>query len=259
MAAAAEKLRDGQRWIGAASVVAGLVSWQVSGAWLAAPELLPTPLVVLDEGVEMIASGELAAAVAVSLMRAFGGYLIGVAAGILTGLLLGEVAFLRQTFRPVFEFLNGIPPIALVPLLIMWLGIGEQPKIVLVAYIVWVVVAVGTYTGVAETPAIRRKAGLFFGISRAAMFLRIILPSAIPHVLGAMRIAIGFAFIALVSAELIAADTGVGAVIMDSRFALQTPRMIVGLLTLGILGATCQLAFDFATQRASRFAQFRKQ
>jgi ABC-type nitrate/sulfonate/bicarbonate transport system permease component len=82
------------------------------------------------------------------------------------------------------------------------------------------------------------------GLSRTAIFLRVVLPSAVPFILIGMRSALGFAFVGLVSAELIAANSGIGQIIMDSRFSLQTDRMFVGLLVLGILGALAQLAFD---------------
>ena len=126
----------------------------------------------------------------------------------------------------------------------MWMGIGETSKYAVIAYLVWIVVAIGTAVGAREVPRIRLRSGATLGLSRAAVFRRIVLPSSVPYIVAGLRSAIGFAFVALVSAELIAANSGVGQLIMDSRFSLQTSRMIVGLLVLGTLGALTQLLFD---------------
>jgi ABC-type nitrate/sulfonate/bicarbonate transport system permease component len=197
----------------------------------------------------MALSGELPRAVADSAMRVLVGYALGVVAGIVTGLLLGSVRMLNDTVGLIFDFVKGIPPIALVPVVIIWLGIGEISKYVVIAYIVWIVVAISTAVGAREIPVVRLRSGVFLGLSRLAIFRRIILPSCLPYVLAGMRSAIGFAFVALVSAELIAARSGIGQIIMDARFALQTSRMIVGLIVLGALGALAQWIFDAIVTR----------
>ncbi|MGH7277302.1 MAG: ABC transporter permease, partial [Candidatus Rokuibacteriota bacterium] len=146
--------------------------------------------------------------------------------------------------------LKGLPPIALVPLSIMWFGIGETPKYLIIAYIVWVVVTINVAVGVREIPTLRLRAGAFLGLTAPARFIRIVVPSVVTYLLVGMRNAIGFAYVALVSAELVAASSGLGYLIMDSRFSLQTARMIVGLIALGVLGAVSQLCFDVAVGRS---------
>jgi NitT/TauT family transport system permease protein len=224
--------------ISAASVAFGVILWDRLAVLTAAPELLPRPVDVFLAFVELSRSGQLVTAIA-----------IGVIGGIATGLLLGSFRSLNNTVGLVVEFLKGIPPIALVPLAIMWLGIGEPSKYVVIAYIVWIVVGTSTAVGAGEVPLLRLRAGAFLGLRRIAVFGRIILPSAAPYVVAGMRSAIGFAFVALVSAELIAANSGIGQIIMDSRFALQTSRMIVGLVVLGAIGAAVQAAFDLAVSK----------
>lgn len=243
-------------FLSALAVAAAFALWEVAGRVTAAPELLPRPLAVLATFWHMFAAGELVVAVADSLTRVVIGYIAGVLGGIVTGLLLGRVQTLNDTVGLVFEFLKGIPPIALVPVVIIWLGIGEISKYVVIAYIVWIVVAIATAVGAREIPLVRLRAGAFLGLSPLAVFARIVLPSALPYVLAGMRSAIGFAFVALVSAELIAANSGLGQIIMDARFALQTARMIVGLLALGALGALVQVAFDYAVARLKIAARF---
>lgn len=232
------------RMLSALSLLAGVAIWGLASLLLGKPELLPSPVAVSSTFVTMLGSGELAGSVGISLIRVAVGYLIGTAAGIATGFLLGAFRPAGHTVGPVFEFLKGIPPIALVPLIGMWLGIGEASKYAVISYLVWIVVTINTAVGVRETPRIRIRSGEVLGLHRPAIFLRVVVPSAVPFILIGMRSAIGFAFVALVSAELIAANSGIGQIIMDSRFSLQTARMFVGLLVLGTLGALAQLAFD---------------
>ena len=238
----------------ALSVGAAVVAWELASRRMAAPELLPGPGAVLAVFGQMLASGELARAIAQSTARVLAGYGLGVFTGIATGLLLGAVRPLNDSIGLVFDFLKGIPPIALVPVAIIWLGIGEAPKYAVIAYIVWIVVAISTAAGAREVPLVRLRAGRCLGLSSRAIFWRIVLPACLPYALAGMRNAIGFAFVALVSAELIAANSGIGQIIMDARFALQTSRMIVGLIVLGALGAFAQTAFDLVASRmAARF------
>jgi ABC-type nitrate/sulfonate/bicarbonate transport system permease component len=242
--------------LSALSVVAAIVLWDQLSGHMSAPELLPRPGAVLGTLWQMAISGELLLAIRDSVARVLVGYTVGVVAGVVTGLILGAVRALNDTIGVIFDFAKGIPPIALVPVVIIWLGIGETSKYVVIAYIVWIVVAISTAVGAREVPLVRLRAGAFFGLSRRAIFWRIVLPSCLPYVLAGMRSAIGFAFVALVSAELIAANSGIGQIIMDARFALQTSRMIVGLLVLGVLGALAQGLFDAIVARSKIAAHF---
>lgn len=245
-------------WIGVLSVAAGIVLWAIGGALWDDPTTLPSPLAVWKTAGDMALSGALLDAVLASLERIAAGYVVGAIAGIVAGLLLGGVQAIDDLLGPIFEFMKGIPPIALVPIMIMWLGIGELPKYLIVAYIVWVVVTVSVVTGVREIHKVRRRAGWSLGLSGPAIFLRIILPSAAPYLIAGLHSAVGFAYIALVSAELIASRSGVGFIIMDSRFSLKTSQMIVGLITLGVMGALSQLAFDFAVGRSRWLSRYRR-
>lgn len=257
MAANAVRVARGRAvGVGTLSVLCGIGLWWLASLYMANASLLPSPPAAVLSFIELMSSGALPAAIGATLMRVGAGYALGVAGGIATGLLLGHFRILNDVFSPVFEFLKGVPPIALVPLMILWLGIGELPKFLIVAYIVWIIVTVGTYVGVQEIPIVRRRSGQIFGLTSLEILRRIILPSAMPYVLGAMRSAIGFAFIAVVSAELIAAKHGVGALIMDSRFSAQTAHMIVGLIVLGLLGNVAQWLFDAAVRRSPWLARY---
>jgi NitT/TauT family transport system permease protein len=243
-------------WLGALSVALALSTWALASAYLVDPALLPSPSQVWTAAARLARSGELLDAAQVSLTRVAAGYLLGAAAGLITGLVLGGVRAADLVLGPVFGFLKGLPPIALVPLSIMWFGIGETPKHLIIAYIVWVVVTINVAGGVREIPTIRLRAGAFLGLTGLERFARIVAPSIVSYLLVGMRNAIGFAYVALVSAELVAATSGLGYLIMDSRFSLQTARMIVGLVALGLLGAVSQLGFDLAVSRSRLLGRY---
>jgi ABC-type nitrate/sulfonate/bicarbonate transport system permease component len=242
--------------ISTASVLGAMLLWEGASRLPGDPELLPSPISVVPAFLAMLGSGELYVAVRDSMARVAAGYAIGTLAGIITGLLLGRIALLNASVGILFDFLKGIPPIALVPLVIIWFGIGEISKYIIIAYIVWVVVAISTAVGAREIPKVRLRAAAVFGLSPVATFWRIILPSSLIYIVAGMRSAIGFAFVALVSAELIGANTGIGQIVMDARFSLQTDKMIVGLLVLGLLGSLIQVAFDLAAARLNLSMRF---
>ena len=178
-------------WPGALSIIVGIAAWAVASELWADPTTLPSPAAVWKTAVDMALSGALLDAIAASLERIAAGYVIGAIGGIVTGLLLGGVKAIDDVFGPIFEFMKGIPPIALVPIMIMWLGIGELPKYLIVAYIVWVVVTVSVVTGVREIHKVRRRAGHFLGLAGPEIFLRIILPSTAPYLIAGLHSAVG--------------------------------------------------------------------
>jgi len=243
-------------WPGALSILLALGGWAFVSAYFFDKALLPGPLAVSRTASQMVATGEVLDALRASLGRVAIGYIMGVAAGLVTGLLLGGVRIADAILGPLFEFLKGLPPIALVPLAILWFGIGEFPKHLIIAYIVWIVVAVNTAAGVREISMVHLRAGRFLGLSGFERFRRIMLPSVASYLLVGIRTGIGFAFVALISAEIIAADSGIGFIIMDSRFSLQTARMIVGLILLTVVGAATQAIFDLAVERSRFLARY---
>ena len=245
--------------VAALSILTGLVVWALVSGTLVEEKLLPHPFSVWQEAVAKAETGLLWESIRISLWRVGGGWVMGVVAGILTGLILGELRGVEAVVGPIFEFLKGIAPISLVPIMILWFGIGELPKLLIIAYITWVVVTVSTMTGVREVPNVRLRAARCLGLSQFQVFYRVILPSTASYVLLGMRSGIGFAYIALVSAEFIAVDKGVGFLIMDSRLNIQTPLMVVGIVTLGLLGSGSQLLYDAITLQIPWLSRFRRQ
>jgi len=243
------------RLISALSVLSFLTLWQFS-ALISSSDLLSSPVQVAQSFRQMIADGELWRAVSQSMARVTIGYVVGICAGIATGLMLGSFRVADKTIGLIFDYVKGIPPIAVVPIVIMWLGIGEISKYVVIAYIVWIVVTISTAVGAREIPAVRLRMGQVMQLGIIDRFRWIIFPSTLPFVISGMRNGLGFAFVGLVSAELIAANSGIGQIIMDARFALETSKMMAGLVTLGVLGALLQVFFDYALERSDRLRRY---
>lgn len=239
------------------SVLVGLALWAVAAWAVGSENQLPSPQAVWATAVEYSASGVLWESIGVSMMRVASGYCLGVFAGILTGIVLGGQNQISALFGPIFEFLKGVAPISLVPIMILWFGIGELPKVLIIAYICWVVVTVSTAVGVREIPTVRLRSARCLGLSHLTVFYRVVLPSAVPYILVGMRNAVGFSYVALVSAEFIAVDKGVGFLIIDSRFAMHTSLMAVGVITLGLLGSGSQYAFDLITRNSRWLSRFK--
>ena len=245
-------------FVAAASIVTAIITWAFASTYLIPETLLPHPFDVWDTAVKMSDSGLLWISIEASVWRVFWGWVMGVIAGVITGLILGELRGVDAVIGPIFEFLKGVAPISLVPIMILWFGIGEFPKLLIIAYITWVVVTVSTATGVREVPNVRLRAARCLGMSQIEVFYRVILPSTASYVLVGMRSGIGFAYIALISAEFIAVDKGLGFLIMDSRLNLQTPLMIVGIVSLGLLGSGSQFIYDVITLQIPWLSRFRR-
>lgn len=224
--------------------------WQLLSVFLFNSLLVPPPARVLEAAWDMMLSGELLQHVGKSLQRILIGYALGVTLGVAGGTIMGRLAVVEGLVDPPLTVLRQIPPVAIIPLAIVWFGIGETSRYFVIFYGVFIVVLLSTAAGVRSTPEIRLRAARSLGAGRARTFLTVILPSAVPYILTAMRLGLGFAFAAVVAAEIIAANVGVGYLIMQSRFLLQIDRMFVGLLLLGVLGAASDRLFQFAIARS---------
>jgi ABC-type nitrate/sulfonate/bicarbonate transport system permease component len=243
-------LRQGA--ITAASLCLALIAWSLFARYFAFPDLVPSPLATFGTGADMVASGALLSHVGISLQRVLVGYLAGCAIGVLLGTLMGRVEVIRQFADPLLQLMRPISPVALVPLSIIWFGIGDLSRYFIIFYGVVIIMIMNTAAGVAATPGLRINAARCFGATRLQIFRRIIIPSAVPYILTGMRVALGFAFMGIVAAEMIAAQSGIGYLIMQSRMLLRTDVMFVGLVTLGVLGALIDGCFKLAIDRTMK-------
>ncbi len=198
--------------------------------------VFPSPLAVALTAKTMFGSGALSTDTLKTLDRVIVGYGLGVGAGVAGGVVVGLSKYASRYLTMAVSFIRVIPPVALVPLAIVWFGIGNESKYFIVLEIVALIVFVGMVDGIRSTSETKIMAARCLGASRVQTVFRIVVPSAVPYMLTAARISVGLAFAADVAAELIAANHGLGALILQSSQLLETNRMFVGLATLAVVG-----------------------
>ncbi len=243
--------------MGAISIVCVLLLWQWSVGRIFNPVLVPTPGQTFAKAWQMIRTGELFMHVGVSLKRVLVGYVVGSVIGILIGAVVGRVRVVREFADPLLELIRPISPVAIVPLAMLWFGIGETSKFFVIVYATVIVILLNTAAGVARTPVTRIRAARCLGASEYEVLVKVILPSAVPYILTGMRVALGFSFMGIVAAELIGANAGLGFLIMNSQMLLQTDQLFVGLLTLGVVGLIVDRIFRILLAKSlRRYMQF---
>jgi NitT/TauT family transport system permease protein len=228
----------------AVSLVCALLVWTLLAWWVGKPAFLPSPAKTLEGAVELVRNGELQVDIAASFARIIVGFVLGTLIGIPLGLLMGMSPLLRTFMDPYVEFFRFIPPIAFVSLAVIWFGLGETSKIVLIIYTTVFMVAINTMIGVLGVEPDKRFAALCLGASEQQVFVHVIIPAVVPNIVTGMKIAMGNSFMTVVSAEMVAAKSGVGFLIFNSRLFLLTEWIFVGIITLGVMG--------FITDRALR-------
>jgi NitT/TauT family transport system permease protein len=227
-------LRPAVAWL---ALLALLVAWQAgSAAGVVSDLVLPSPLRIARSLHELGTSGALADHVLASLGRIAGGFALGFAAGVVAGFAIGVFSVARSIGIPVVSALFAIPKIALLPLFILWLGIGEWSKIATIAFGVFFPTVVATYGAVDGVPRNLVRMGQSFGLKPAAITTKILLPGALPGILSGARIASSIALVLVVAAEMIGAERGVGALILTSGHLMQTDRLLAGVVVLSVLG-----------------------
>jgi NitT/TauT family transport system permease protein len=235
------------RWIGArqhllvsmASVAGGIGIWQLLSMYVFDPLFLPSPISVAKAFVDLTRNGTLPADVDASMRRILLGWAIGSAVAIPVGLLVGASTLARSIVDPYIHFFRFVPVIALISLFMAWFGIGEFSKIMLIVYATAFVVVVNTATGVASVPDDKLHAARCLGAGRIRIFCQVTFPATIPQIFIGMRLAMAGAFLVIVAAEIIAANSGIGYLIWNARLYLRTDWIFVGVVTIGGLGFIC--------------------
>ncbi len=238
----------------AAALLGLLLAWEVAARLKLVPPLfLPAPSVVAWRAWEMLANGQLPAHVAASLKRILAGYLLGATLGIAIGIGTGFFGVVRSVGQPLISALYPIPKIAILPLLILWLGIGEPPKIAVIAIGVFFPVAINTHAGIVECDPALLRAAISFGATRWNLIRHILLPAALPMIFAGLRLAAGLSLLLVVSAELISADSGIGYLILNAADLLHTEDLMVGLALLSLLGLLFNAALGFVERRVVKW------
>ena len=197
---------------------------------------LPSPAGVVIEAAEMLRSGELVGHLAASLSRLLLGFAIGAALGVAAGVAVGFFAVAEAVGTPVIAATFPIPKIALLPLLILWLGLGEPSKVAVIALGVFFPMAINTFSGVRQADPLLVRAAVAFGARRWSIIRKVVLPSALPMIFAGLRLGAGTALLLLVAAEMIAVESGIGFLVLHAGNLMQTTKLMVGIVVLSLLG-----------------------
>ena len=221
-------------WVAFAGI---LVVWQaaISLGWID-PVFLPSPAAIVDALWQLTVSGDLWRHLSISLIRISSGWVIGSALGVVIGILMGLTSAGRAIGMPLVSAIYPVPKIALLPLLILWLGIGETPKIVTIASGVFFPTVIAALAGVDGAPRNLIRMGQSFNLPMSSIIWKIILPSALPGILAGFRISVSIALILVVSAEMIGAQYGIGAFLLTAGNLMQSDDLMAGVVILSILG-----------------------
>jgi len=221
-------------WISLCGVIA---VWQAasSAGWIN-PLFLPPPLSICRAIYQLALSGALWHHLSYSLMRIGVGFILGTVLGIVTGFAIGLSTLGRSVGITFISALFPVPKIALLPLLILWFGIGEEPKIATIALGVFFSTAIAVYSGVDAVPRNLIRMAQSFNVPSATIVRRVIWPGALPSILAGLRITASVALLLVVSAEMIGADYGLGAFVLQAGNLMQTDQLLAGVVILSLFG-----------------------
>jgi NitT/TauT family transport system permease protein len=225
------------------------------------PQVLPSPLAVLSKFIEYalplapfdatagsrlawIFSGELLHDTMGSMYRVVVGFLVGAGLALPLGLSMGSSRTMYAWLNPLMQVLRPIPPIAYIPLAILWFGLGNAPAVFLIALGAFFPVLVNTIAGVRQVDGIYIRAARNLGVNRRTMFVRVMLPAAVPYILSGVRIGIGTAFIVVIVSEMIAVNNGLGFRILEAREYFWSDKIIAGMISIGLLGLAIDIGMN---------------
>lgn len=233
----------------------GLIAawWLASAYGAVSPVFLPSPVVVLASFWSLITVGfvdsTLLEHLTASLGRVLGALVVSVLIGVPTGLLIATSRVGRGILDPIVEFLRPLPPLAYLPLIIIWLGIGEASKVTVIALSMLPPIILSTSAGVRSVPSDFINAARSFGATRWQVLIRVIIPATIPSILTGLRIALGTGWSTLVAAELVAATQGLGFMIQSAAQFLVTDIVIAGIVVIAIVAFALEWIARWAERR----------
>ncbi len=230
----ADRRRIPMIWLNIVAVAAGiLVWWGVSGL----PGVqIPSPSSVVIKGGELIANGTLVGDIGASLGRVLIGFILGTLVAVPIGFLMGWYATARGLLEPYVQFFRMIPPLAIIPLAVVLLGIGEVPKVFVIFLASFLACVVSTFQGVVGVESTLINAARVLGAKDSTIFLRVVVPASSPFIFVGMRVGLGSSWATLVAAELIAAQQGLGFLMQQAQLYYDLASIFVALIAIGILG-----------------------
>ena len=238
-------------WVSVVSILCLLVIWElICQSGIVSSLFLPAPTAIISALLQMIADGEIGVSLAASLYRILAGFFIGSLVGLAVGLVTGTSALMDKIGTPIVNAIYPIPKIALLPLFILWLGIGELSKVTIIALGVFFPVAMNTYSGVKNVDTLLLKVAASFNASWWMTMKSVVLPNALPMIFAGLRLAAGTSLLLLVAAEMIAAQVGIGALILHYGDLMITDRLMAGVIVLSLLGLVFNLILQVLERKA---------
>lgn len=239
-------------WSGLATamaILAAITAWHIASRVVGNPLLVPPVDIIARALAADVVDGSLAANAWASLYRVLMGFLIGAALAIPSGFVLGWYPKVRIAVEPFIQFMRVIPPIGLIPLLIIYLGIGETARIFVIALAAFLAIIVAVYQGVREVDPVLIRAARVLGAGNISIFIHVIAPGSLPYLLVGMRQGLANAWGSLVAAELIASSKGLGYLILSSQEKFQVSHILVGIISIGVIGMVMDKMLLVAQQK----------
>jgi ABC-type nitrate/sulfonate/bicarbonate transport system permease component len=233
----------------AGAIVVLLALWVVvTHSGLVKPGYLPTPGELGATLVELVRQGyqgtSLWEHIGISLFRTFSGFLLGALVGVPLGLLTGYSRRVGAMVSPIMAFIRPIPPIAFIPMAVLYFGLGEIGKIVLIFFVSFNYVQANAHAGAANFPIAWKRAAESLGMTRSQVFVRIMLPGALPAVFTGLKVALALSWAVVVAAELVGAQSGLGFMISDAALLFRIPVVFIGIALIGAIGLALNLALN---------------
>ncbi|GGJ61615.1 ABC transporter permease [Streptomyces brasiliensis] len=240
--------------LNAVSIALGIAIWW---ALASAGFKLPTPPEVVARARTLIDNGTLGKDVVASLTRVLIGFALGTAVAIPVGFLMGWYAVLRGLIEPWIQFFRTIPPLAIIPLAVVVMGIDETPKIFVIFLAAFLACVISTFQGVVSVDRTLISAARVLGAKDMTIFVRVVVPASTPFILVGMRVGLGSAWATLVAAELVAAQQGLGYRMQNAELYYDLPTIFVGLISIGILGLLMDRILLLAERRLTAWQERR--
>ncbi|MBB5325386.1 sulfonate transport system permease protein [Anoxybacillus tepidamans] len=213
------------------------------------PVFFPPPSLILINGWELYKSGILFQSVLSSTIRIFIGFVLGASFAVIIALLMGRMKKIEFWFTPIFNMIGPIPALALLPLFIIWFGIGEIPKIVLIAWTTFFPVMTNTLDGIKSVNSSFIRSALSLGAKEHQIYTKIIIPSTLPSIMAGCQISLGLAFSALIVSEMMGAKNGLGYIIVDARNYMKMLNMYVAIVLIGLEYSFFALVFKLIEKK----------
>ena len=232
------------------SVLIILAIWTIiTKMELVSSYVLPSPLKVFNSFIKMLQSGEIFEDIYISYLRVLQGFFIATLLAFLLAMVRVTLPKYNDYYESIVQFLKNVPPLSLIPLLILWLGIGETTKISIIVLTSFFPIYLNTVKGFESCDKKLLEVGEVYGYSKVSSFFKIRLPYAMSDILVGMRVGLGYSWRAIISAEMIAASSGIGHMILFAQQMSRTDKVIVGILVIGILGYLTDRLFAFVINK----------